>query len=266
MPTKPLRLDNPPLVHVLAQVVSDPFLNISKCIAEMQEGLRLLGFVDIKLTQQPNVMIDPVEGQVSFGSISQWHFFTKDKRSSLVVSQNGFALQTNRYDHFAPFGELFASTASKLHLALPGGYKVRKRLGLRYANLILPEDRSVPPHVFVQPGLRGMTSNAVDSATASRRVETYFTKPDHGILAVRYMELPNQPLLPPGLEAFGMALPRVTWAGQRFGLLDLDRYSEQDVDFDLDDLLADLTTFNADIEVAFVEAVTEDAVMEWIRK
>jgi uncharacterized protein (TIGR04255 family) len=262
MAGKHFRLKNPPLIHVLIQVVVDPYLKIGTRIPDLQEALRPLGFVDFQEAAQQHLNFDVTSGEVQVGLSKHWYFLSKDRSTRLSVGQNSVVLQRTTHTHFEDLKELLVKSIRETSQVWPEGHQVRHRLGLRYVNLLIPKDESVHPARFVAPGFQGIEGVSGSKAGGARKVEC-FAEFDRGQVAVRYSDVPGQPPLPPGIEPIGM-MQKLPLPNKRFALLDIDRYEEKKRDYSLGELEADLTQFNKDAEQTLLASCTKEALEdEW---
>lgn len=257
------RLRKSPLVYVLAQIVVNPVANLQKYIDDIQDRLRKAGFIDFKQINAQSLTIEAESNRISLGQKSVWTFMTRDRRTAVIASPDSIVVQTSSYEHFAAFCEKVIQVLSAAHDAIVGGYAVRRRLGLRYVNLIPAEPQGPTVSDLLKPGLLGMSFNKAGVGEAFRRVDTTFPMMGKGLLSVRFSDVPGQPPLPLGIEPFGMEIFRGAPVEGRFGLLDIDRYHDGEVDFDLESIRSDLACFNADAEDAFRQAVTDAALKYW---
>jgi len=127
------KLDKPPLIFVLAQVVMSDVLKIEKAVPDIQEELRKHGFP---------LLEERVVNQVTFSlneppNIDQrkiWWFLASDKRQAVVLSRNAVVLQMSAYESL----EALSQTLSRVVITVQNATKAELvlRLGLRYVNHI----------------------------------------------------------------------------------------------------------------------------------
>lgn len=259
-PTEFARLAKPPLVFVLAQVVVNPVENLRKYISEIQDRLRKMSFIEFQAISAPQFVLE--SGKITMKSANLWNFMTRDKRTAVIVSPDMVVVQTSAYDRFEPFSSLVIEILKQVDEGVEH-YQVRRRLGLRYVDQLASNEAGAPAvDELLDPGLLGMRSVPNSSGPAFRRIESTYTM-EAGQLSVRFSDIPNQPLLPVGIEPFDMIVPRKLDEGTTPVLLDIDRYQDIEQDFDLEKIRADLASFHVDVERAFRSAVTPRALRYW---
>jgi len=243
---------------VLAQVRISPIAKMSDYIADVQERLRQNGFPRFDESTTNEILLQPGM-QPQMREHPRWDFLNKERSTGIVVTQNAVVLHTNSYDTFDHF-------AKALRLALDVVREVAtpelvERLGLRYVDLIRPSsDESWT--AYLQDGFHGLRPEEIGMQQASQRHDIVGTTAI-GKLVVRCVQsmgafLPPD-LLPSTLDYSKVQVPN----DELVTLLDLDHYSEESRDFDVEQVMTTMWNLHENLDLVFRQATTEYAKKKW---
>lgn len=262
-----MRLQNAPLVHVIAQVVFSPVLTMERQLPELQERLG----ASFPRFRKAVVATVPILGAEAGETTHQWEFADRSQRTGVVLTTSSVVLHTTAYTAWEPFIARLHEVLAALRQLLPT-LQVVERIGLRYVDLVRPEAEE-PYSKYVHMGLLGFPFRDAPQLDARPRgflSQSVATTPS-GVLAIRSGTLPSGRFLPPDLDA-GMLQPPVLKAttGDNPGLaVDFDHFTLFDgvngtvVDFDSDAIIAHLTTLHHTLREAFNVIVTPYALEQW---
>lgn len=262
MDIKQFKLDKPPLVLVLAQVITSAVLKIDKFIPDIQEQLRERGYPIFREDQVQQIDFNPgVNPQVRATSTTQWTFLSKNSKEAIVVNQNSIVFQTTMYDKFDKFGEhlkVILSDVSKITKVA-----LYERLGLRYVNLI----RKNPSESFgeyLAHGLHGLSSEELrfDDILGKNYQMTGKTK--LGVLHIKLLQTKEGIFLTPDLDQGHLNFPSKPLPGEEVSILDFDHICfTQPRNFSADEIHKTVHELHKHIEYAFTKAVTVAALNKW---
>jgi uncharacterized protein (TIGR04255 family) len=267
LPSCRMRLENAPLVHVLAQVVFSPVLTIERQLPELQERLA----TSFPRFRKAVVAAIPIFGAEAGQATHQWEFADRSQRTGVVLTTSSVLLHTTAYTSWEPFLARLHGVLVALRQLLPT-LQVVERIGMRYVDLVRPE-ADEPYGKYVHMGLLGFPfrdAPQLDAKTGGFLTQSVATTPT-GVLAIRSGTLPAGRFLPPDLDA-GMLQPPVLKAttGDKPGLtVDFDHFTLFDgdnvavIDFDPDAIIAHLTTLHHTLREAFDVIVTPYALEQW---
>lgn len=255
-----LILPNSPLIFVLAQVRFSPVLTMKDRIPEIQETLRKQGYPGFNTRRIEVETFTPgISGTSQVETREQWEFLNQERTASVLVDHESVVLQTTRYPTFEEYLQQFriALNAVQEH-AEP---TLMLRLGLRYVDLITPQE----PHdldSYIKPELRGMALAELGPKRAALN-EFIIETASWSKLVVRYVEGDSGFAFPPDLLPMSLIFIRNPLQTKRFGLLDFDHYSEETMEYTVDNILSRGWILHSALEKAFKSSVLPTALQEW---
>lgn len=255
------RLKHPPLVHVVAQVLFAPALDIANYMAEVQTKLRPLGFGRLQVAEAQQITVH--EGlSAKVESKPRWDFLNHDATMSIVVSTDFVALQTSNYEHFGVFSGILENTLKVIAGATP--FASLARVGLRYVNLIRPSnlDRK---SAHLRPELLAFPFGAMQAQlTSVPQFATHAVASTAvGTLVVRTYQLAPKQMVPPDLASPTLKYPP-HWADQTGAVaLDIDHFAQSEIEFTPQVVLGIVSGLHDLIKIAFSAAITEHALTDW---
>jgi len=253
-----LHLPKSPLIFVLAQIRISPVMKMEEKIPDMQEAFRKNGFP--RLIKRD---IETTKGQPNQGVIvennTQWEFISKNKKASVLVDQNFMIYQVSEYDVFESFLGEFREAAK-----IFGEYtepNLVEKLGLRYIDLVIPEDGKNPASYFCDD-LRGFTIGSTGNRDSflCESVSHYGSKMK---LIHRYIEAQKGIAFPSNLMPITLDLKKEVSMNSEFAVLDMDAISDYEDDFSVEVLTKTLWELHGIQEEAFKASVTAEALKEW---
>ncbi|WP_396217025.1 TIGR04255 family protein [Gemmatimonas sp.] len=262
-----MRLQNAPLVHVLAQVVYSPIWELSERVKAFRAAIH------------PNDFPWVTEGQVHHVSVTdqapprvdikpRWDFFSADKTIGVMLTEEALVLQTTAYKTSEPFRNRLRSVLRALEEV--AGVEFVQRIGLRYIDLvrISPGERFGE---YVHAGLLGFPWREAPELQArgiGLRTEA-ISKTAHGIMAVRSSVLPPGQMLPGDLLPAVLRYPTAITEGQAGvpGLiLDFDHFVQFDevtFRFESEGIVDVVNKLHGGLRTAFEAACTPHALERW---
>lgn len=262
-----MRLENAPLVHVLAQVVFSPILTMERQLPELQERLG----ASFPRFREAVVARVPILGKEPGETTPQWEFADRSLRTGLVLTTSSLVLHTSAYTSHEPFLARLRDVLIALGELLPM-LQVVERIGLRYVDLVRPEAEE-PYGKYVHMGLLGFPfrdAPQLNAQSGGFLTQSVATTPK-GLLAIRSGTLPPGRFLPPDLDSGMLHPPEIkASSGARPGLaVDFDHFTIFDgangqfMNFDPDAIVAHLIQLHHTLREAFDVIVTPYALERW---
>ncbi|BAY10411.1 TIGR04255 family protein [Calothrix sp. NIES-2098] len=251
-----LRLENAPLVYVLAQVVFNPILLMEDFIPTIQEKLRRKGYIKYKYAPTQEIVLGK---DVQVSVLNRWIFSNKNEQESVVISQNFIVLETSNYDVF----DTFIKTFQDIIIIFEDITKPEfiERIGLRYVDLIRKKKEETFSD-YLQPGLLGVSAEQFGSSNSVSRLEQ-IAKTPVGEIAIRLSLSNNGSYLPPDLLNSSVIHSINIELGETVAILDIDHFSIQPRDFIIDRLMESMQELHQYIKKAFIASVTNYALKIW---
>jgi uncharacterized protein (TIGR04255 family) len=251
-PAPEFTLERHEIAQVICQVRFSPVLRLrnESEVVPFQEAIRDR-YPDFEAQQAMNILLTPqgLGQQDQPGQL--WRFSNQDDGFIVVLGTDFVALETSRYVHIDDLCERLLQV-----LQLVGEhYKPAKtkRAGLRFINEIRFDENSLPGAMLdaFNPLLLGVAgaSEFAEVAQLSRAIVQLET--DESAVAVRHGLHPEG-----GTTAAETAHNRAD--GRPFYLLDIDAYSEAELDFSPDGAAERIRLFNDQIRTFFAWAVKEE--------
>jgi uncharacterized protein (TIGR04255 family) len=203
--------------------------------------------------------------QITFGPelksavVKRWLFISKNARTAVSISNNSVVLETTDYDTFDSFADRLAEVLEVVGRI--AAVNIVDRLGLRFVDRIQPLSGENLSDYLEQP-LRGFTPASLSVSDIFQRHE-YFCKTPQGMLMIRVFQPEDGVFLPPGLDPSDLE-PRFPAASGRVTILDIDHFSEAQMDFASDPIVDAMWALHEHCDIAFRAATTETArVSKW---
>lgn len=220
MRTRPKhKLTNAPLSLVLCQVRFSPLLLMREYVPRIQDQLRQNGY-------PVNASATVKELQLTPGGVARdrehWEFMSKDRRSSVVITEGFVVLQTTNYDDFETFIAQLKVMISTVNDTV-GGLLV-ERIGLRYVDAIVPK-AGESWRQYIQPTLHGFDSPLFKESKTLQLHQTV-AETDVGHIIVRLYQNLDAAVLPPDLGTGALkALATQAKPGEVVTLVDVDNFT-----------------------------------------
>jgi len=254
------KLQNAPLIHVLAQVRYAPVPEISKSIPVVQEALKASGFPRFEKSQIQSLVLNS-GSMPRIDQVEKWDFLSRDKKTGVSLTQNFVLLHTSSYDTFATFGNMLRMVFETIAAAVT--IELVERLGIRYVDLVRLEDGQHFEE-FLTPGLMGfpfreLSANVVHSVSVIQSVGEL----EDSSLIVRFYQTADGTFLPPDLNPPVLNYDVKLKPGEVVGILDSDSFKIVDLDFSPNDLIATFDELHKIASEVFRRATTDFAVKKW---
>jgi uncharacterized protein (TIGR04255 family) len=244
---------------VLAQVRISQVAKMGDYVDDVQERLRQSGFPRFEEGRAHEILLRPAL-QPEIREHSRWEFQNKERSTGIILMRNAIVLHTNRYDTFERF-------AKSLRLALEViGDAVKpalvERLGLRYVDLIRPE-AGESWTAYLKPELHGLSPRGIGMTEGVQRHETV-GKTKVGQLVIRCVQSTDGSILPADVSPSTLDYSAVTVRpGDLVTLLDLDHFSQDTRDYDVDAVMNAMWDLHENLDLSFREAITDHALKKW---
>lgn len=271
-----MRLQNAPLVHVLAQVVFSPILRFEERVEPFREAIHEVGFpwVQQSFLHEVTVVAEPESAPVPTVAVKpRWDYLSADRRAGVTLTERSLALQTTDYASSALFFAQLRQMLSVGVLTLGAGYV--ERIGLRFTDIVRVQ-RGERFSEYVHPGLLGFAWRDAPGLSArgvGLRTETV-AETAVGHFLVRSAVLPPRQTVPPDLLptmlVYKPILPEL--AEQPSLALDFDHYVQYNqpphniggpLKFDPDEVIDVAERLHAGHREVFEAAGTEHAFKQW---
>ena len=252
------RLNEAPLIFVLAQVRIAAVLRMQSHIPEIQDQLRGKGFVRFKEVQGQQVVFGPAP---KVTPIHQWVFANRDRSSAVVLAPDFVVLETNQYSKFEQFAEDLLAVLNVVGEV--ARVDLAERLGLRYVDLIRPARTGDTYRDYLRSSLHGLDTSALSKGEVFHRLETRAETDVGGTLVVKVAHSKNGGYLPPDVDGNHLAFDDVPDKGEHVVVLDIDHFSEEPRDFKPTKLVDGMWELHGLVRKAFEQAVTPHAIEQW---
>jgi len=175
------------------------------------------------------------QGVQSVAAETLWRYAARDDETAVVLGEGAVTLEAKRYQSIEDFLDRFGRVLKAAQETLEVVDRVR--LGLRYVNEIRhPEASTLTDWArLLRPGLVGFAATGILGEDVAHSFHELRVKRADGVLAVRH-----------GLLA-GAVLegsPRSAQTDERFYLLDMDYYDEEESSLDVRTTLDQLRAYN----------------------
>lgn len=251
----PLRLRRNPLIVVLAQVRIAPVLRLADSVPEIQDQLRRNGFPRFSESQTQTVQF------VGSPPPSAWQtsylFTDRNAKRAVIVAPEHISLIVTAYESF----EVFANDLQGILVTVGGvlGPELVERVGLRYVDLIQPREGE-DVRDWLQPSLRGLDNLELENIRFNFELRGSTSLGEFVFRATR----PKTGLIPADLQPFALEVtPAEPVVEGRYVVLDFDHFTAAPRDFDVPTLMDTTWGLHDFVDLAFRQAVTEDAFRAW---
>jgi uncharacterized protein (TIGR04255 family) len=270
------KLAKSPLTYVLAQIKINPILEMEDYIPKLQETFRINGFPGFKpLTIQTIIQETNQNAQPTpiIKSQTQWHFTDMENTTGILIGSDFIVIHTSNYESFENIIKIIENTLqqcnnTELKIAF------YERIGLRYINVITSsvEKYITKPLLGFQIKHQAefydkyLTNTETVQETKNGLVKIRATRISH----INKIEKNPKIFLPPDLFPYASLLSfeqqqhkqKINQATECV-ILDLDHFIENRGEFEVKHIIRQIEQLHEGIEVAFREAVTEEALKAW---
>ena len=175
------KLTKQPLVFVLAEFRFPVIMQMNQYLPEIQEKLRQkLPFYEEQQTQEVQLNQEGIEIKGS----PQWAFIDKSRSKSVLLSPSRIVFSTSAYDRFEGFEEFCLDVLDTLREVVKPSFI--QRIGLRYADLIVSENRELSVSAYVKPGFYENIDFS-EIGSLGRKVNEFLLETDEGAMVIRTM-------------------------------------------------------------------------------
>ncbi|MCD4747822.1 MAG: TIGR04255 family protein [Thermoanaerobaculales bacterium] len=251
-----MKLRNSPLVMVLAQVRFAPVLKMADYVPAIQEKLRRNGYPRFGSQKIREIALGP---QPEVRQAQRWLFANKENNESVVLSNDFIVLETSRYTVFEDFAKHLETVLGVI--GEETDLSLVHRLGLRFVDLILPEDDESLDE-YIKPQLHGLQADDLAVDELLNQFESR-GQTREGQLVVRLHQNNKGAFLPPDLGSTHLAFASSPQKDVLATLLDIDHFSEQDRDYDVPALINAMWELHVYTGKAFNSSVTDKALECW---
>lgn len=257
------KLDRPPLIFVLVQVVISPITKIEKYVPDIQDQLRRHGFPLFEKRSINQVKFSLPEKELETQTINMYRFGNASNDTIIILNEQGCVLQTSNYSNYESTMKMMAGVLATVHEIL--NIDLAMRLGIRYVNLIRVSYADAG--TYLHPSMLGLPPDSLgDSLTAVERSMVLVDKDDEArTLVTRVQQVKNGAFLPSGLDPFGLQFDERLRPQQdeEVVILDLDHYREQQQPFEPDTVIQEFSILHDRVEQRFHAVTTSEARKRW---
>ena len=242
---------------MLLQVKITPVLSLKEYIPGVQETFRKKGFPRYSEGLLQRFGIDE---KLSPGitRVPRFEFYDKDMKTGILLQPDAITVHTNRYTSFEDFQRIVqlaaATLKEKADIALV------ERVGLRYVNCIRPDDAH-PLTYYLKPGLHGLSEAELGVKTMLLTFAMNCST-NLGTMLIRLYQQKGS-VLPFDVQPINLSYTDGGKADEVVSLLDLDHFSEQSFDFDVEAICGLGWKLHDPLDLAFRNAVTPEALKMW---
>ncbi len=257
------QLPNAPLIYVLAQVRFTRIPRMDRRWEDLHEKV---------IEKYPRALPERIEqltlkdGKPTVGdSIQRWNLLSDDRRTGVSVTADSLVLHTSKYETSERFVAALLNVLLDFAKIIPEKGVHITRLGLRYVDLLLPEDNLAVDNQVIET-LKLPRRPSLGEPERMEQTVTYKIGVE-GRLVVRHSQSIKPDLLPgdlfPNNLEIAPRLSRPKPEDQIAGLLDYDHYIEKDALFDVDAIVDGFRDLHSVTSAAFKETTTENARAVW---
>lgn len=255
-----VKLNNHPLLFVLAEFRFSDVRNIEEYIPKLQERFRkVFPFIEEKIGQEINF----TPQGVNISETKQWALVSKNKSQAILLNYNRLVYMTADYDRFDGFKEDCRSVISILVEEVAPS--LLTRIGLRYADLIIKDnDEDITSYVKSTVCEKGFLSEIGDSR---RQMKETLIETDVGFLNIRSMYAESDISIMNDNDNFPINIARKNEVSERI-LLDFDHFwqpekEEDSLNFETDEIFKKLEVLHKPARQAFWHITTKTGRKTW---
>lgn len=237
---------------------------MEKYVPAIQDELRRKGFPRFReeLVEEVGWVVRNVDGDpvIDSSTHQQWEFTNARNTWSIRLATDAVTLATSEYVTYEnPFEENLAIALDAIHQNAT--LQLVTRFGLRYVDLIKPEDGSDFSE-YLDERLLGLPADELGLLDSFPFTQMRGPT-DVGFMTVRCVFLNSGDVLPPDLTGLTLRMKQSAEPGMKVALLDLDHTRHEEQEFDRDRLLDSLALLHDRLDVAFRKSVTPEALERW---
>lgn len=249
------KLDNAPVVLVLAQIRFSPVLKMREYITDIQDELRKNGFPRF---EEEKIVLLGHGSQPAVGG--RWIFTNSNGTESVVLTESFVVLETNDYDIFSSFIDKFKGVIEILRTKVEIGET--DRIGLRYINLLRPKGAGNSID-FLEDDLRGLSKSQFPGVEGIINTQVSRGQTRFGNMVVRVIQSSDGSRLPADLAESKLEFSFDVARGELVTFLDIDHYGSIKKAFNMNELQPVLDAMHETIEDVFIASVTKEAYASW---
>lgn len=197
-------------------------------IPAIQEQLRRDGY-PLEREGRIQQLVLGADDRLQLSEEQRWEYRSKDRRWSVLVTEDSVILQTTSYDRFEHFAEaLRRAVQTVLSVTENDHLGAIERLGLRYVDVIQPRSGE-DFRAYLRPGLHGVTDDVFAPHSHRLNIENAGATEVAGMqgtMAIRVMQNDQGLLMPPDLIAGAPLHDPPERPGKLITLVDMDHYIE----------------------------------------
>lgn len=258
-----VKLQNSPLSLVLCQIKFSKVRRMPEFIPQIQDALRKEGFpVDASYKMQ-HVKMEPNKAPEII-EVSQDEFRSKDNQRSIIVSEDMLVLMTTAYDDFDTFSKWLRQSLEIIDDAAQIRHGVITRIGLRYVNIIDPENGKTFRN-YLKDGFHGVTKSSVFIDDNPWLQFESGGKTNEGMMIVRTIQNSQGLVFPPDILINNPMNCKIKITHSNpITLVDIDHFSEGNFDYDLNSIMKTADDLHHGINSNwFNDIVTNEALAIW---
>lgn len=253
-----LHLSQSPLLLVLAQVRFSPILQMDKYIPEIQELLRSQGFPKFQAVTQATIQVPGIPTFSQSQAVNS-EFMDSEGKRSIVLGTESLSLTVTDYSTFEDFRIGLQIALLTLHEAVK--VSLRTRVGLRYINLVIPNEGKAMSD-YVHPEILGLLKGDLPLQRMAY-VSQLLCESEIGKFILRCTHQAGGSVLPPDLQPLRLSLNKPSFLNQEFCILDFDHFTDEQSEFDVATISTDFGNLHDVLDQGFRAAVTPKALKEW---
>jgi len=250
----------PPLVYVVAELVTSPYYSLAGKVPGLQDRLRSTFPRTVEAKE-----IGLLEGGKATAQ-TLWQLMSADQRHGVQLGTRAISLHATSYLQSSDFLSRWADVLDAIQQAELGAFV--ERAGLRYVDLIVPSEGK-PPGDYLVDGLKGIVPEGAQCTGSMWAAAFQF---DGSVVNLRIgAPSPQGMLLPPDFNALPLTKPKVMLeaeerlkANQPIGFVDTDCLREIGRLFDANEMLDHYKGMQRLTSKTFKSAMSALAREEWI--
>lgn len=257
------QMPNAPLIYVLTQI---RFTHVPRMDKRWED------FHEKVFESYPKAEAERIEqvafknGQPTIGdSIQRWHLTNESRTTGIILDAGMLIFHTTDYRTSDVFLAELQGVLEAFTPILPAKGVSVSRLGLRYVDLLLPEEDLIVDQQIIE-ALRLPNLPNIGEARRMEQIVTYRT-PIKGTMVIRHRQSTTTDVLPtdifPNKLEPALRLKRDRLEDTIVGLLDYDHFIKQDQSFDIGSIIDSFRKLHDISSATFKATTTEEAFTEW---
>lgn len=257
------KLNNSPLFYTLSQILFNTIQKMDSYEPDIQEKFRK-NYPEFKVDNLKTLNIRKINNESPIieenNPSKRWRYTNLERNEGYLLQNNSIIFQTTNYDSFDMFLDQIIKGLNIIHESV--GLAYIERVGLRYLNVILPDNEKKIDD-YIMPFLLGFP--IIKNGNIIQTYSETIAQINEGNIAIRVVKNKNVIPLPPDLHPFLLQPSNkfMTPFQTDCVSLDIDYAVSKRINYDIEKIKNQLILSHDIVEDMFKSSVTEDALKIW---